>query len=74
MSTWELIAEAAKSLPNDKQEELLEFAEFLSQRHRARRPLRSVRGLCKDLDIDIGTEEIDEAQREMWSKFPREDI
>lgn len=38
------------------------------------RPLRSLRGLWKDLDFDISAEEIDEARREAWASFPREDI
>jgi len=38
------------------------------------RPLRSLRGLWKDLDFDITAEEIDQARREAWASFPREDI
>ena len=38
------------------------------------RPLRSLRGLWKDLDFDITAEEIDQARREAWANFPREDI
>jgi hypothetical protein len=37
-------------------------------------PLPSLRGLWKDLDFDISAEEIDEARREAWAGFPREDI
>jgi len=37
-------------------------------------PLRSLRGLWKDLDFDITAEEIDQARREAWANFPREDI
>jgi hypothetical protein len=36
------------------------------------KPLRSLYGLWADLDISA--DEIDEARREMWSNFPREDI
>jgi hypothetical protein len=39
-----------------------------------RRPLKSLRGLWKGLGFDISTEEIDEARREAWANFPREDI
>lgn len=39
-----------------------------------KKPRRSLRGLWADLDIDISAEEIDEARREMWSGFPREDV
>jgi hypothetical protein len=39
-----------------------------------RRPLKSLRGLWKGLGFDISAEEIDEARREAWANFPREDI
>ena len=38
------------------------------------RPLRSLRGLWKDLNFDISADEINEARREAWAKFPREDF
>jgi hypothetical protein len=74
MTTWELIAEKAKDLPPDKQQELLDFAEFLQARAVPPRPLKSSAGLWKDLGLDITEEDIAEARREMWGNFPREDI
>ncbi len=38
------------------------------------RPLKSLRGLWKGFGFDISAEEIDQARREAWSSFPREDI
>jgi hypothetical protein len=35
---------------------------------------RSLRGLCADLGTAPSAEEIDEARREAWASFPREDI
>ena len=74
MPTWERIAEKAKGLPPPQQQELLDFAEFLYQRSVAQRSLQSVRGLCRDLGVDISAEEIDDARRELWGSFPREDV
>jgi hypothetical protein len=74
MTTWERIAEKARELPADKQLELLDFAEFLHARPASQRPLVSAAGLWADLGIDITSEDIDEARREMWGNFPREDI
>lgn len=37
-------------------------------------PRQSLRGLCSDLGPAPSTEDIDEARREMWANFPREDI
>jgi hypothetical protein len=35
---------------------------------------KSLYGLWKDLDFDISEEEIDQARKEAWANFPREDI
>ncbi|MCQ3930799.1 MAG: hypothetical protein DPW16_10105 [Chloroflexi bacterium] len=43
--------------------------EFASETHT---PRRSLYGLWQD--VDISGEDIDQARREMWSDFPREDI
>lgn len=74
MSTWELIAEKAKALPPEKQEEVLDFLEFLHERQQQKAPLRSLRGLWKDLGPESSAEEIHEARREAWGTFPRDDV
>jgi len=38
------------------------------------RALPNGRGLWADLSIDLSTEDIDEARREMWTDFPRDDF
>jgi hypothetical protein len=37
-------------------------------------PRRSLLGLCADLGPAPSAEDTDEARREMWANFPREDI
>lgn len=39
-----------------------------------KQPLESSLGVAAHLGSSISAEEIDEARREMWSSFPREDI
>ena len=39
-----------------------------------RQPLQSLWGLCADLGIAPGEEEIRQIRREIWANFPREDI
>ncbi len=39
-----------------------------------RAPLRSLHGILKDLGPAPSAEEIDEARREAWANFPRDDI
>ena len=74
MSIEQNVLEKLRQLPLDKQQELLDFAEFLYQKTTAKLPLQSVRGLCADLKVDITEEDIAEARKEMWGNFPREII
>jgi hypothetical protein len=37
------------------------------------KPHKSMRGLWKDLPPSVSAEEIDEARRDLWKDFPRED-
>jgi hypothetical protein len=66
------VVELLRGLPVDRQREVLDFAEFLRQRHGPRSPRQSVRGLWADLNIDVTEEDIAEARREMWGGFPRD--
>lgn len=63
-----------RTLPLEKQQEVLDFAEFLSRKKSIQHPQRSVKGMCANLNIQITEEDITEARREMWGNFPREDI
>ena len=74
MSVEQAILEAVRSLPFDKQEEVLSHATRLRDETAPKRPFKSIKGLWADLDISLSAEEIDEARREMWKNFPREDI
>lgn len=74
MTLEQSLLEKLKQLPIDKQQELLDFAEFLSQKPLIKPNLTSIRGLCADLKVDITEEEIQQARQEMWSNFPREDL
>lgn len=68
------VIEKLKSLPPDKQQQVLDFVEFLQQKSTPKRPRRSLKGLWADLDIDITEADIEEVRREMWGNFPRENI
>jgi hypothetical protein len=74
MPIEQMILEAVHNLPTEKQQEVLEFARFLAVKNGQKRPLRSLMGLCADLNVNVSAEDIDEARREMWGNFPREDI
>ncbi|MBD0385822.1 MAG: DUF2281 domain-containing protein [Nostoc sp. C3-bin3] len=71
MNIEQAVLEKLRQLPIDKQQELLNFAEFLYQ-NTPKAPLRSPRGLCADLAVDITEQDITEARQEMWGNFPRD--
>jgi hypothetical protein len=72
MDIEQAIIERIRRLPPEEQREVLDFAEFLHHR-RSAPPYRGVKGLWADLDAQVSAEEIDEARRELWGSFPRED-
>ncbi|MBI4523375.1 MAG: DUF2281 domain-containing protein [Deltaproteobacteria bacterium] len=74
MSIEKTVLERLNKLPVEKRQEVLDFVEFLETKTRKKRPRRSLKGLWADLGIKITAEDIAEARREMWGKFPREDI
>lgn len=74
MSIDQAVLEVLHKLPPERQREVLDFAEYVASKENGKRPRRSVKGLCADLGVSISAEEIDEARREMWGRFPREDI
>lgn len=63
------IAERARELPVEKQQEVLDFIDFLRGRV-ARGESIPVKGSLKHLNIDFSEEDIRELRREMWGNFP----
>ncbi|MGL6140321.1 MAG: DUF2281 domain-containing protein [Planktothrix sp.] len=74
MNLEQAVLDKLRTLPLDKQQEVLNFTEFLQQKNLPKRSLKSVKGLCADLKIDITEEDIAQVRQEMWGNFPREII
>jgi hypothetical protein len=83
MTVVEEIADKSARLPDFRQQEVLDFVEFVSQRcsnatlvsnnqNVTRR--RSILGRLANSGRSIGEEEIAHARREMWNSFPREGL
>lgn len=77
--SFEEVLDLAKRLPLRQKLQLIEaivpdLAAPLAAEEEKAKPLRSLYGLWKDLGIDLSTEDIDAARREMWGTFPREDV
>jgi hypothetical protein len=74
MKIEDQVIETFRVLPAAKQLEVLDLVRFLAQQFAVKLPLRSAAGLCEGLGVTLTAEEIDEARKEMWGNFPREDI
>ncbi len=74
MTTLDQILARVKALPPEQQQEVLMFVERMLEPDRAPRQRKPLRGLWKDLGVDVSDEDIAEARREMWGNFPREDL
>jgi len=72
MTLEQSILEAIRTLPQEKQRELLEHAKQLVQTGGAKKPRKNGKGLWADLKVSVSAEDIDEVRREMWENFPRE--
>ena len=77
--TFEEVLDLAKRLPPRQKLRLIEaivpdLAAPLQQAEARPQPLRSLYGLWQDLGITISAKDIDEARRDMWGTFPREDV
>ncbi|RMF84375.1 MAG: DUF2281 domain-containing protein [Nitrospinota bacterium] len=74
MSIEQQVLEKLKLLPLEKQQEVLDFVEFLQQKVVRKHPRQSLKGLWADLGVHITEEDIAEVRCEMWGNLPREDI
>ena len=72
MTVEEVLLEKIKVLPMNRQQEVLDFAEFLEEKEAKPQPRRSLYGLLADTEINLTEEDIAEARKEMWGNFPRE--
>ena len=72
MTIEQAIVEKLRVLPVEKQQEVLDFVEFLQHKSAPPRRRHSPIGLCADLNVDITEADIAEARREMWGNFPRD--
>ena len=74
MSVEQAILDAVRSLPFDKQQEILSHATRLRDEAARKKPFRSIKGILAARGISISAEDIDEARRDMGKNYPREDI
>ncbi|MBZ5622941.1 MAG: hypothetical protein LAQ69_30040 [Acidobacteriia bacterium] len=74
MSLEQAILDAVRTLPAEKQQEILIHATRLRDETARKKPFKSVKGLWDGLGVSLSSDDIERNQREMWKNFPREDI
>ena len=70
--TVEQIAQKLSALSPEKQQEVLDFAEFLQRKSQPKRPWKSLLGALAQRKVDVSEESIAEMRREAWRNFPRD--
>jgi hypothetical protein len=68
----ETLIAVIKTLPTEKQQALLEFAEFLQSKTTSKAPSKSIKGLWANADINLTEEELATTRKEMWANFPKD--
>ena len=74
MSIDKSLMEKLEKLPVDKLQEVQNFVNSLEKKKAKKHPRRSLKGLWADLGVQVTAEDITEARREMWERFPREPV
>jgi hypothetical protein len=69
-SLQQAIFDSLRLLPVQQQQSVLDFIEFLRDRFTpASAPLKSLKGLWSDLELDLAEADFSQARQEMWSGF-----
>ncbi|MBX3290481.1 MAG: DUF2281 domain-containing protein [Acidobacteria bacterium] len=72
MTVTEKVFEKFKALPADRQQELLDFAEFLEKKDAPKTPRSSLRGIWADDPSNLTEEDLREARNEMWRGYTKD--
>lgn len=72
MTVKEAVLEKLGSLPVVRQQEVLDFVEFLETKESVRKPRRTLKGSLAHLNIDLTDEDMRQARNEMWRGYTRD--
>ncbi len=72
MSVKDAVLEDLATLPVVKQEEVLDFVQFLKSKEAKRKPRRSLQGSLAHLNIKWTEEEMRQARNEMWRGYTKD--
>jgi hypothetical protein len=72
MTVTEKVFEKFNALPVNRQQELLDFAEFLEKKESPKLPRRNLRGALAHLGFDWTEQDLREARNEMWRGYTKD--
>jgi len=72
MTVKQAVLEDMETLPVGKQEEVLDFVQFLKAKQSKRKPRRSLQGSLAHLNIKWTEEDMREARNEMWRGYTKD--
>lgn len=72
MTVKEAVLEKLDAMPTFRQQELLDFAEFLEAKQLVRKPRRSMQGVLSHLNIKFTEADMREARNEMWRGYTKD--
>ncbi len=72
MTVKEAVLEKLNVLPTYRQQELLDFAEFLESKNGEKHARRSLKGIWADLKVDLTEQDLREARNEMWRGYTKD--
>ena len=74
MSLEEAILEKVRALPDDKKKQILDIVTSMSEHEKPKPALIDPKGMWAKYGITVTERDLDEARREMWVNFPRDDV
>ena len=72
MTVKEAVLEKLDAMPTFRQQEVLDFAEFLEAKQLVRKPRRSMQGCLAHLNIKWTEEDMRQARNEMWRGYTKD--
>lgn len=72
MTVTDILIEKVNSLPKGRQQEVLDFVEFLGEKERPKTTRRSMQGILADLNIKFTESDLHEARNEMWRGYTKD--
>ena len=72
MTVKEAVLEKLETLPLVKQQEVLDFVEFLEAKRPVRKPRRSMQGVLSHLNINFTEADMRKARNEMWRGYTKD--